>query len=62
MFWITFLFDTPNGYFLFRYISETGAVLIFGVTLILATIGLRWFLKRYEGTKTEGETKEIVKR
>lgn len=44
------LIDTPNGNFLFGYVSETGAIMIFAICLVLATIGIRWFLKKYEET------------
>lgn len=42
------LIDPPNGNLLFGYISETGAIMIFGICLVIATIGIRWFLKKYE--------------
>lgn len=44
------LIDTPNGNLLFGYISETGAIMIFGICLVIATIGIRWVLKRFEET------------
>ncbi|NJM52552.1 MAG: hypothetical protein HC846_03615 [Blastocatellia bacterium] len=48
------LIDTPNGNLLFGYISETGGIMIFGICLVIATIGIRWVLKRYE----EGNSKK----
>jgi amino acid transporter len=54
------LIDTPNGNLLFGYISETGAIMIFAICLVFATIGIRWFFKKYEETtkpkdKVEGK-------
>lgn len=54
------LIDTPNGNLLFGFISETGAIMIFGVCLVVATIGIRWFLNKYEeSAKTDDESKEL---
>lgn len=55
------LIDTPNGNLLFGFISETGAIMIFGICLVIATIGIRWFLKKYEET-TKAEEKVKGKR
>lgn len=55
------LVDTPNGNLLFGFISETGAIMIFGICLIIATIGIRWLLNKYEEStksKEEFESKE----
>lgn len=60
MFWNKVLVDTPNGSLFFGYLSETGAVLLFGILLVALTIGVRWFLKRYE--EPQNKTKEVVKR
>jgi hypothetical protein len=63
MFWQTILVEAPNGNVFFGFISETSAILIFGICLILSTIGLRWFWKKNdETTKDLGNTKEVVKR
>jgi hypothetical protein len=35
---------------LLKYISEPEAILIFAVLLVIATVGIRWFLKKYEET------------
>lgn len=48
--WNMILIDTPNGNLLFGYISENGAIMIFAICLVLATIGIRWFFKKYEET------------
>ncbi len=63
MFWMTILFQTSSGNFLFGYVSETTGVLLFGVCLIGATAGIRWFLKRHEETSnSKTKTKEVAKR
>lgn len=52
--------DSPNGNLLFGYISETGAIMIFAICLVITTIVVRWFLKKYEeSAKTEDESKEL---
>ena len=60
MFWLTILVDTPNGNLLFGYLSETSTVLIFGVFLIVATVGLRWLLNKQD--ETVDKTKKFGKR
>lgn len=60
MLWIIVLIDALNGNFLFGYLSETEIVLLFGIILVALTIGIRWFLKKYEesGIKAERVAKE----
>jgi uncharacterized membrane protein len=54
-----FLFYVTNEGFILGLIPEPLEVLIFGVGLILLTIGLRWLMKR--GAKnTESEIKHIT--
>lgn len=57
MLWITILIDAPNGSFFFGYLSETATVLLFGIVLVALTVGIRWFLKKYE--ESGEETKEV---
>ncbi len=58
-----FLFQTSNSNYLFGYVSETEAILFFGVCLIILTIVIRWVLKKYEATQnSENKVKESVKR
>jgi len=43
-----FLFVVATQSFILGYVPEPLEVLIFGIGLILLTIGLRWFMKRSE--------------
>jgi cadmium resistance protein CadD (predicted permease) len=47
--------------FLLGGFTETEIVLLFGICLVILTIGIRWFLKRHE-QPSEDKTNEIVKR
>lgn len=54
-----FLFYAANKGFILGFIPEPLEVLIFGIGLILLTIGLRWLMKR--GAKNaESEMKHIT--
>jgi membrane protein implicated in regulation of membrane protease activity len=46
---IMILIEIPMNALL-KYISEPEAILIFAVLLVIATVGIRWFLKKYEET------------
>ena len=51
------LFDVATQSFILGYVPEPLEVLIFGIGLILLTIGLRWFMRRSE-TNVESEIEE----
>lgn len=57
MFWIMVFADSTNGSLFWGQFSETQTVLIFGLCLIVLTIGIRWFLKKPEQTndKSKGD-------
>lgn len=46
-----FLADLTNAYLLFADVPESLALLVFGVCLIAATVGLRRLLKRYDALR-----------
>ena len=48
MFIVTLLLGISKGYLLLIVLSESMAVLAFGVGLVGATAGLRWFLRRHD--------------
>jgi len=54
-----FLFYITSEGFILGLVPEPVEVLVFGVGLILLTIGLRWLMKRSE-RKTEGEIIHIT--
>ena len=43
-----FLFDITSRNLLLGFVPESLGLLVFGVGLILLTVGLRWFMKRNE--------------
>ncbi len=43
-----FLFDVASRNLLLGFVPESLGLLIFGVGLILLTVGLRWIIKRNE--------------
>ncbi|HRH41663.1 MAG TPA: hypothetical protein PKY82_08480 [Pyrinomonadaceae bacterium] len=59
---ITILFQSSNGMMFFGKIPETAAILLFAVGLIVGTIGIRRFLKRYDDkTNSEAKNKEVLR-
>ncbi len=40
------LFDIATQALILGYVPESLEVLVFGVALVLLTVGLRWFMKR----------------
>ena len=55
-----FLFDVANQNVILGFIPESLGLLIFGVALILLTIGLRWIMKRSEKS-ADGGIEHITK-
>ena len=49
------LIYTLNLNSLLKYVSEPEAIMFFGVSLVVATIIIRWFLKRYEETESKSK-------
>jgi hypothetical protein len=57
MFTVLTLIDPPNGNPLFGYISETQAVLVSGVFLVILTVGIRRIMKKYESAEEKAKVK-----
>jgi len=46
----------------FGKIDETTAILLLAIGLILSTIGIRWFFKRYDDkTNSKAKNKEVLR-
>jgi len=57
------ILQTSNTYLVFGNLTEAEGILFLGVCLIALTIGIRWFLKRYDSTSTsETDNQEAFKR
>ena len=58
MWLISLLLETGNGGLFLGYLSETEIVLLFGICLVVLTIGLRWILNRYDREVTKNGRNE----
>ena len=54
------LFDVASQGLILGFVPESVGVLIFGLSLILFAIGLRWFMKRIENN-VHSEIEHITK-
>ena len=54
------LVDVASQALILGFVPESLEVLIFGVALVLLTVGLRWFMKRSEKS-VDGEIKQTTK-
>lgn len=61
MFILTETTQITTGYLFLGYIPETVAVLLFGVSLIGLTIGIRWMAKKKESEKIRAKFEEATK-
>lgn len=55
---IKFLLEIANQNLLLGFIPESVGLLIFGVGLVVLTIGLRWIFNRVEAGKNERESQK----
>ena len=61
MFILTETAQITTGYLFLGYVPETIAVLLFGISLIALTIGIRWMSRKREEEKIQTDLEEATK-